>query len=93
VNDEDALSSPEDLVRYEELLNSHFTLADKIVKTKRHKIGKVHDFSYNDGLYVQKLYVARSLMKVFAAEDTAIIDRRRIIRRRSSCIISVHHDN
>jgi hypothetical protein len=38
----------------------------------------VRDFSYNDGLFVQKLYVERSLIKVFAAEDTAIIDRTQI---------------
>jgi hypothetical protein len=79
VNDEDALSSPDDLVRYKEILDAHFKLTDKLVKTKHHKIGKVHDFSYNDGLFVQKLYVARSLMKVFSAEDTAIVDRTQII--------------
>jgi hypothetical protein len=79
VNDEDALSSPDDLVRYKEVLDSHFKLADKLVKTKRQKVGKVHDFSYNDGMFVQKLYVARSLVKIFSAEDTAIIDRTQII--------------
>jgi len=79
VNDEDALSSPEDLVRYKDILDANFQLANKLVKTKRQKIGKVHDYSYNDGLFVQKLYVARSLMKVFAAEDTVIIDRTQIL--------------
>jgi hypothetical protein len=78
VNDEDALSPPEDLVRFKEILDANFQLADKLVKTKRQKIGRVRDFSYNDGLFVQKLYVERSLIKVFAAEDTAIIDRTQI---------------
>jgi hypothetical protein len=87
INDEDALSPPEDLVRLKEVLDSNFQLADKIVKTKRRKIGKVHDFSYNDGLFVQKLYVARSLIKVFAAEDTAIIDRTQIIEITDSYIL------
>jgi hypothetical protein len=52
---------------------------DKLVRTKRHKIGKVHDFSYNDGMFVQKLYVARPLVKVFASEDTVIVDRTQIL--------------
>jgi hypothetical protein len=79
VNDEDALSAPEDLIRYKEILDAKFQLADKLVKTKRQKIGKVHDFSYNDGMFVQKLYVTRSLIKVFTTEDTAIIDRTQIL--------------
>ena len=79
VNDEDDLASPDDLVRHRELLNIRFQLIDKMVKTKRKKLGKVSDYSYNDGLFVQKLYVARSLVKVFAAEDTLIIDRTQIL--------------
>ncbi len=79
VNDEDALSNPEDLVRHKEILDIQFQLMDKTVKTKRHKLGKVSDFSYNDGLFVQKLYVARPLHKVFTTEDTLIIDRTQIL--------------
>jgi hypothetical protein len=87
VNDESALSAPEDLVRYKEILDANFQLMDKLVKTKRQKIGKVHDFSYNDGMFVQKLYVARSLIKVFTSEDTAIIDRTQIIEITDSYIL------
>jgi hypothetical protein len=79
VNDEDALSSVEDLVRYKELLDINFGLMDKPVRTKRHKLGKVSDFSYNEGMFVQKLYVARPLRKVFTTEDTLIIDRAQIL--------------
>jgi hypothetical protein len=79
VNDEDVLSPPEDLVRHKEILDTSFQLMDKLVRTKRHKIGKVHDFSYNDGMFVQKLYVARPLVKVFASEDTVIVDRTQIL--------------
>lgn len=79
VNDEEDLSVPADLVRHSEILDIRFQLFDKAVKTKRQKIGKVTDFSYNDGLFVQKLYVARSLIKVFTAEDTAVIDRNQIL--------------
>lgn len=79
VNDEEALSAPDDLVRHKEILSIHFELIDKPVKTKRQKLGKVSDFSYNDGLFVQKLYVARPLRKVFTTEDTLIIDRSQIL--------------
>jgi hypothetical protein len=79
VNDEDDLSAPEDLVRHSDILNIHFDLMDKPVKTKRQKLGKVSDYSYNDGMFIQKLYVARPLHKVFTTEDTLIIDRTQII--------------
>jgi hypothetical protein len=79
VNDEEDLSRPEDLVRHSELLNTNFELIDKLVKTKRHKLGKVSDFSYNEGMFVQKLYVARPLHKVFTTEDTFLIDRTQIL--------------
>ena len=79
VNDEEALSPPEDLVRHSEVLNIRFDLMDKLVKTKRQKLGKVSDFSYNEGMFVQKLYVSRPLHKVFTAEDTLIIDRTQIL--------------
>jgi hypothetical protein len=79
VNDDDVLSPPEDLVRHKEILDTNFQLIDKLVRTKRSKIGKVHDYSYNDGMFVQKLYVSRPLMKVFAAEDTVIVDRTQIL--------------
>src|SRR5688572_15172487 len=39
VDNEDALSTPEDLVRHKETLSIHFQLIDKLVKTKRQKIG------------------------------------------------------
>ena len=79
VNDEEALSSAEDLVRHKEILDVRFELMDKQVKTKRQKLGKVSDYSYNDGMFVQKLYVARPLHKVFTSEDTLIIDRTQIL--------------
>lgn len=79
VNDQDALSSAEDLVRHKEILDTRFSLVDKLVKTKRRKIGRVQDFSYNDGMFVQKLYVQKSLIKVFTSEDTVIVDRTQIL--------------
>ena len=79
VNDEDELSQPEDLVRHGDILSTNFQLLEKPVRTKRYKIGKVSDFSYNDGLFVQKLYVSRPLHKVLTNDDTLLIDRTQII--------------
>jgi len=79
VNDDEDLSAPDDLVRHSNVLNINFKLMDKPVKTKRNKLGKVSDFSYNEGMFVQKLYVARPLHKVFTADDTLIIDRTQIL--------------
>jgi uncharacterized protein YrrD len=79
VNEEDDLSPPEDLVRHSDILNINFQLLEKPVRTKRQKLGKVTDFSYNEGLFVQKLYVTRPLHKVLTNEDTLLIDRTQII--------------
>jgi hypothetical protein len=79
VNDESELCAPEDLVRHREILDIRFQLIDKPVKTKRQKLGKVNDYSYNDGLFVQKLYVSRPLIKVLSAEDTLLVDRTQIL--------------
>lgn len=78
VDNDSALSLPEDLVRHHEILDIHFILLDKLVRTKRHKLGKVGDFTYDESMFVQKLYVARSLVKLFSPEDTLIIDRNQI---------------
>lgn len=79
INDEEDLCTPEDLVRHREILDIGFDLIDKPVRTKRQKLGKVSDFSYNDGMFVQKLYVARPLRKVFTTDDTLLIDRSQIL--------------
>lgn len=79
INDDDALCEPEDLVRQHEILEVNFQLIDKPVRTKRQRVGKVSDYSYNDGFYVQKLYVAKPIIKVFTTEDTVIVDRSQIL--------------
>jgi len=79
VNDDDGLSSPDDLVRHREILDIKFQLIDKTVRTKRQKLGKVSDFSYNEGMFVQKLYVARPVTKIFSSQDTLLIDRTQIL--------------
>lgn len=79
VNDDSALSTPEDLVRHREILDIKFQLPDKLVKTKRQKLGKVSDYTFDESMFIQKLYVSRSLTKIFSAEDTLIIGRDQIL--------------
>ena len=79
IDDEDELAAAEDLARHKEILDIKFELIDKPVRTKRSKLGKISDFSYNDGLFVQKLYVAKPLRKLLVTEDTLIIDRTQVL--------------
>jgi hypothetical protein len=78
IDDDSALSTTEDLVRYQEILSIKFNLIDKLVKTKRRKLGKVNDFTYDESMFIQKLYVAKSLVKVFSSDDTLLVDRTQI---------------
>jgi len=87
INDDDEFSSPEELVRHREVLDAKFQLLDKLVKTKRHKLGKVSDFSYNDGMLVQKLYVARPVTKIFSSDDVLLVDRNQILEVTDSYIL------
>lgn len=79
IDDEDDLNLPEDLVRHREILGIKFQLMDKPVRTKQTRLGKVKDYSYNDGMFVQKLYVERPLRKILSADDTLLIDRTQIL--------------
>ncbi len=87
VNDEDVLSSPSDLVRHREILDIKFDLLGKTVRTKRSKLGKINDYSYNEGMFVQKLYVARPVTKILATQSTLIIDRTQILEVTDSYIL------
>jgi hypothetical protein len=87
IDDEEDLTLAEDLVRHKEVLEINYDLIGKTVKTKRTKLGKVTDFSYNDGMFVQKLYVERPLHKILSTEDTLLIDRNQIIEVTDSHIL------
>ncbi len=79
VNDESAFAQPDELARHREILDIKFELIGKAVKTKRSKLGKVSDYAFDsEGLFVQKLYVARSFLKGLS-KNALIIDRRQII--------------
>ena len=84
INDHTELVEAADLVRHQKVLALDFSLIGKTVRTKSRKLGKVSDYSFNDGYFVQKLYVEQPMVKVLSA-DTLIVDRTQIIE------ITDHH--
>lgn len=79
VNDHDALTRPEDMVRLTPVMNINFILLGKSVVTEdNRKIGKISDYSVDDGYYVKKMYVTPPLLKSFSTEQL-IIDRDSVV--------------
>jgi sporulation protein YlmC with PRC-barrel domain len=80
VNDHDALSEAEDLVRLHDILNLRFELLGKAVVTEKGaRVGKVSDYAVEtSSLIIKKLYVSQSLLKNFSG-GTLSIDRTQII--------------
>ncbi len=80
VNDHHALTDPDELVRLKDVLDLRFELFGKPVHTvSRARIGKVADFAVDSSsLYVQKLYVARSILKSLNTGQLSV-DRSNIV--------------
>jgi uncharacterized protein YrrD len=79
VNDSDALSDPDELVRLKKILELDFELIGKPVETVSHeKVGKVSDYAYEtETMYIQKIYASQSLLKSLTT-GTLSIDRSQI---------------
>jgi sporulation protein YlmC with PRC-barrel domain len=80
VNDHEALSEAEDLVRLHDILNLRFELLGKAVVTEKgSRVGKVSDYAVEtSSLIIKKLYVSQSLIKNFSG-GTLSVDRTQII--------------
>jgi uncharacterized protein YrrD len=80
VNDYEALSDVEELVRLQDVINMHFELMGKpVVTVNKNRLGKVNDFAADSAtLYIQKIYVTQSLLKSFSGGQLSI-DRNQII--------------
>ena len=65
VDDFDALSQPDELVRLKDIMAMNFQLIGKPVVTEnKQRLGKVNDYATEvTTMYVQKLYVSQSLLK------------------------------
>lgn len=79
VDDYDALSDPAELVRLKNVLDREFTLVGKPVETlSKDKVGKVTDYAFETTtMFIQKLYVSRSLLKNLTSGSLSI-DRTQI---------------
>jgi len=80
VNDYEALTHPDDLVRLKEVIHLNFEIIGKSVVTESKKrMGKIADYSVDDtSYYIQKLYINQSLLKSIST-DQLIIDRSQIV--------------
>lgn len=80
VNDHDALSDPEELVRLKDVLDLNFELLGKpVVTISKQRLGKVNDFAADsETLYIQKLYVSQSILKGLSSGQLSI-DRNQIV--------------
>lgn len=79
VNSHEVLADPADLVRLRNILELDFQLLGKPVYTiSKDKIGKVGDYATDvSSMYVQKLYVAQSVLKSFTTGSLSV-DRSQI---------------
>jgi len=79
VDDHAVLAEPDELVRLKDILQLNFQLIGKPVQTvSKQKIGKVSDYAVETTtMYVQKLYVAQSILKSFTGGSLSI-DRTQI---------------
>lgn len=88
IDDHDVLAHPRDLVRLKTVLNLHFDLIKKpVVTVSKDKVGKISDYAVEtETMYVQKLYVSRSILKNLASGSLSI-DRSQIVEITNSKII------
>lgn len=80
VDDHDALTHPDDMVRMKSVIDIHFELIGKsVVSENKKRLGKIADFAVDESsYYIQKLYVNPSLLKGITNEQF-IIDRSQIV--------------
>ncbi len=73
VDDHDAITSPDDLVRMKPVIEANFEITGKSVVTEsKKKLGKVVDFAVDESFYVQKLYVNPPLLKGLSGNQLLI---------------------
>lgn len=80
VNDYDVLTEPDELVRLEAVLDRNLELLGMpVVTTSKQKVGKVSDYAVEtETMYIQKIYVARSILKSLTGGSLSI-DRNQVV--------------
>jgi sporulation protein YlmC with PRC-barrel domain len=74
INDHDVLAQADELVRLKKVIDLNFELLGKqVVTLSKQKVGKVSDFAAETTtMYVQKIYVAQSLLKSLTGGSLSI---------------------
>jgi sporulation protein YlmC with PRC-barrel domain len=74
VNDHDALTDYDDMVRLKQVIAIGYELLGKPVYTEnKRRVGKVVDFATDkDSLYIQSLYINQSLLRGFTTQQLII---------------------
>jgi len=80
VDDHEALTHPDELIRLKETIGHQFSLIGKpVYTTGKKRLGKVNDYAFEkNAFFVQKLYVSQSILKSFNG-GTLTIDRTQIV--------------
>lgn len=80
VDDHDALTHPDDMVRLKETIGIRFDLIGKsVISESKKRLGKVADYAVDESsYYIQKLYVNPTLLKGLTS-DQLLIDRNQIV--------------
>jgi len=80
VNDHDALTHPDDMIRLKDTMNLRFELIGKSVVTEgKRRLGKVTEYAVDEqSNYIQKIYVSPSILKGLT-NDQMLIDRSQIV--------------
>lgn len=80
VNDHESLTSPEDLVRLEDIIATRFSLTGKpVITVSKNKLGKITDYAADSAtFFIQKLYVSQPVLKNIT-KGTLSIDRSQIV--------------
>lgn len=80
VNDHEALTHPEELIRLKNILSYNFTLQGKnVVSDYKRRLGKVTDYAFDKDTYlIHKLHVSQSIIKSFTG-GALMVDRNQII--------------
>lgn len=88
INDYEALSDEEDLVRLQEILGLDFNLVGKpVITVNKERLGKVDDYSAeSQTFFIQKIYVAQPLFKSLKSSQLGI-DRNQIVEINNKQII------
>jgi uncharacterized protein YrrD len=80
INDHADLTDPHDLIRLKKIINLHFEIVGKKIRTQSKKrLGKVIDYAVDpESMMIKKIYASQSLFKSLVG-GTLSIDRNQII--------------